>query len=283
VILPAQLHIVHVKATPPAAVREPSMRPDMAHIELFNAPQSTCSQRVRFVLNAKRLPFDERRLDLFSGDQLKPDYLAINPNGVVPTIRHDGAIVIDSTVIMEYLEEVFPEGRSFVPKDAAARAHMRSMMRFIDEVPAAAIRIPSYNLAFLPHFQSMTEEEFQALADSKPLRREFILKMGRTGFPEVEMNNALKRLQQTVERMAADIEKSGGPFLLGAEPSLADISVMPTIVRMDDIRLAHMWADKPAIKHWLEAMRADPAFKPTYYPGSLLTEKYPHLRDTLAN
>jgi glutathione S-transferase len=254
----------------------------MAHIELFNAPQSTCSQRVRFVLNAKRLPFDERRLDLFSGDQLKPDYLAINPNGVVPTIRHDDAIVIDSTVIMEYLEEVFPEERSFVPKDAAVRAHMRSMMRFIDEVPAAAIRIPSYNLAFLPHFQSMTEEEFQALADSKPLRREFILKMGRTGFPEAEMNNALKRLQQTVERMAADIEKSGGPFLLGAEPSLADISVMPTIVRMDDIRLAHMWADKPTIKRWLEAMRADPAFKPTYYSGSLLTEKYPHLRETLA-
>ncbi len=42
---------------------------------------------------------------------------------------------------------------------------MRSMMRFIDEVPTPAIRIPSYNLAFLPHFQAMTEEEFQALCD----------------------------------------------------------------------------------------------------------------------
>ena len=64
---------------------------------LYNAPQSTCSQRVRFVLNAKGLPFDEIKLDLLAGDQLKPDYLALNPNGVVPTLDHDGSIVIDSS------------------------------------------------------------------------------------------------------------------------------------------------------------------------------------------
>jgi hypothetical protein len=52
---------------------------------------------------------------------------------------------------------------------------------------------------------------------------------------------------------------------------------------MDDIRLAHMWAEKPAIGAWLDAIRADPAFRPTYYPGSLLTEKYPHLRAKLAS
>ncbi len=255
----------------------------MTHLQLYNAPQSTCSQRVRFVLNAKHLPFSERRLDLFSGDQLKPDYLALNPNGVVPTLVHDAAVVTDSSVIMEYLEEVFGDGRSFIPVDAVARAHMRSLMRFIDEVPAAAIRIPSYNLAFLPHFQAMSEQEFQALADSKPLRREFILRMGRTGFPESEMSDALRRLQQTVDRMDIEIETSGGPFLLGHEMSLADISVMPSIVRMDDIRLGRMWAGKPAIQRWLDAIRADSAFGPTYYSGSLLTEKYPHLREKLAS
>ena len=53
---------------------------------LYNAPQSTCSQRVRFVLNAKGLRFEEKKLDLLAGDQLKPEYLALNPNGVVPTL-----------------------------------------------------------------------------------------------------------------------------------------------------------------------------------------------------
>jgi glutathione S-transferase len=253
----------------------------MTDLELFNAPQSTCSQRARFVLNAKHLAFKDTRLDLFSGDQLKPAYLELNPNGVVPTLVHDGAIVIDSTVIMEYVEEVFTGGRSFVPDDPVERARMRSLMRFIDEVPAAAIRIPSYNLAFLPHFQSMSEAEFQALADSKPLRREFLLKMGRTGFPEAEMDEALGRLRRTVERMDAEIARSGGPFLLGEDISLADISVMPSIVRMADIRLEHMWRDKPSIARWLDAIRADAAFRPTYYPGTMLTEKYPHLRAAL--
>jgi Glutathione S-transferase, N-terminal domain len=71
----------------------------MTRLELYAAPQSTCSQRVRFVLHAKGLAFEERRLDLFAGDQLQPEYLKLNPNGVVPTLIHDGAPVVDSSVI----------------------------------------------------------------------------------------------------------------------------------------------------------------------------------------
>ena len=99
---------------------------------LYNAPQSTCSQRVRFVLNAKTIPFDEIKLDLLAGDQLKPDYLALNPNGVVPTLDHNGAIIINSSVIIEYLDEVAPEpvtihaGESRVTgQDAGAHAFHR--------------------------------------------------------------------------------------------------------------------------------------------------------------
>src|ERR1700744_2214769 len=108
----------------------------MTELVLYNAPQSTCSQRVRFVLHAKNLPFEERKLDLFAGDQLKPEYLAINPNGVVPSLVDDGKVVIDSSVIMEYLDEVFPEPDRLVPDDAAERAKMRALMRFLDEGPA---------------------------------------------------------------------------------------------------------------------------------------------------
>src|SRR5499425_3148942 len=117
---------------------------------LYNAPQSTCSQRVRFVLNAKRLPFEEVKLNLLEGDQLKPEYLKLNPNGVVPTLDHDGAIIIDSSVIIEYLDEISPGPESFTPEAPAERAKMRALMRFIDEMPAAAVRVPTFNLAFLP-------------------------------------------------------------------------------------------------------------------------------------
>jgi glutathione S-transferase len=247
--------------------------------KLYNAPQSTCSQRARFVLNAKKIPFSEVKLDLLAGDQLKPDYLALNPNGVVPTLDHDGAIVVDSSVIIEYLDEIAPDGHEFTPHDPVLRAKMRSLMHFMDEMPAAAVRVPTFNLAFLPRFAKMSEEEFLAFAESKPLRKEFMLAMGRTGFPEKEMNASLERMRRTYERMDTAIAASGGPFLQGRRPTLADVSVMPALVRMDDLGLAGMWADRPAIGRWYAAIRAQPAFKPTYYPGSLLTEIFPHLRD----
>ena len=150
---------------------------------LYNAPQSTCSQRVRFVFNAKKLPFDEVKLNLLEGDQLKPEYLKLNPNGVVPTLDHDGAIVIDSTVIIEYLDEIAPDG-SFTPENPVERARMRALMHFIDEMPAAAVRVPTFNLAFLPRFQKMSREDFVAMAESKPLAARVHAHDGPDGFSE---------------------------------------------------------------------------------------------------
>jgi glutathione S-transferase len=244
---------------------------------LYNAPQSTCSQRVRFVLNTKALPFEEVKLNLLEGDQLKPDYLKLNPNGVVPTLDHDGEIVIDSSVIAEYLDEVAPD-QSFTPENPVARAQMRTLMHFFDEMPAAAVRVPTFNLAFLPSFQKMNREAFVAMAESKPLRREFMLTMGQTGFPKQEMDAALGRLRRTYERMDDEIEKSGGPWLLGKQITLADVSVMPSLVRIHDLGMPD-WHDLPRVATWFDTIRAQPAFKPTFYHGSLLSERFPHLRE----
>jgi glutathione S-transferase len=248
--------------------------------KLYNAPQSTCSQRVRFVLNAKGQPFAEEKLDLLAGDQLKPEYLALNPNGVVPTLDHDGQIVIDSSVIIEYLDEVMPQGINFTPRDPVKRAAMRALMRFIDEMPAAAVRVPTFNLAFLPRFAAMSEEEFVAFAESKPLRKEFMLAMGRKGFPQKEMDGALTRLRRSYERMDESIKDSGGPWLFGKDITLADVAVMPALVRMADLNREGDWADLPRVAKWYDMIRGHAAFKPTYYPGSLLTERFPHLQKT---
>ncbi|HXX09698.1 MAG TPA: glutathione S-transferase N-terminal domain-containing protein [Pseudolabrys sp.] len=245
--------------------------------KLYNAPQSTCSQRVRFVFNAKQLSFEEVKLNLLEGDQLKPDYLKLNPNGVVPTLDHDGAIIIDSLVIAEYLDEIAPDD-SFTPDDPLKRAHMRALMHFIDEMPAAAVRVPTFNLAFLPSFQKMSRDAFMAMAESKPVRREFMLTMGQTGFPKAEMDGALARLRRSYERIDAEIERSGGPWLLGKQITLADVAVMPSLVRINDLGIPD-WQDLPRVATWFDNMRAHPAFKPTYYSGSLLSERFPHLRD----
>jgi glutathione S-transferase len=73
-------------------------------IELFHAHISTCSQKVRLCLAEKGLAWTDHPLDFAKAEHLTPAYLALNPNGVVPTLVHDGRPVIDSSVICEYLE-----------------------------------------------------------------------------------------------------------------------------------------------------------------------------------
>ena len=78
-------------------------------LELYHNGMSTCSQKVRFCLAEKGVAWTGHHLDLRAGDQHTPEYLALNPNGVVPTLVDDGDVIIESTIINEYLDEKFPE------------------------------------------------------------------------------------------------------------------------------------------------------------------------------
>lgn len=113
-------------------------------LTLYHAHHSTCSQKVRLVLHEKGLQFESITLDLAKKDQLKPEYLAINPNGVVPTLVDDGVPIIESSVICEYLDEKYPQN-SMTPSDIIERARMRAWMHYIEEVAVGAIRVPSFN------------------------------------------------------------------------------------------------------------------------------------------
>ena len=105
-----------------------------------------------------------------------------------------------------------------------------------------------------------------------------MMTMGQTGFPQAEMDAALARLRRSYERMDAEIEASGGPWLLGKDISLADVTVMPALVRMHDLDMPG-WLDLPRVVTWFDNIRAQAAFAPTFYPGSLLSERFPHLRE----
>jgi glutathione S-transferase len=226
---------------------------------------------VRICLWEKDLEFSEKKLDLFKGDQLTEEYKKLNPNGVVPTLVHDDEVIIDSSVIIEYLDELFPDV-PLSPVTSAGRAHMREWMRFFEEVSAPAVRVPSYNRVFLRLFQKMTDEEFIAFGESKPLRKDFFLRMGRQGYSDEEMQQAEDRLRMTVERMETQLQMNG-PWLLG-DYSLADISVVPVIVRLNDIGLSRLWADREHVGAWFSRFLEREALQKTFYFGSLLSEQY---------
>ncbi len=234
-------------------------------LELFNAPVSTCSQKVRMALWEKGLPWEDRVIVFQTNDHLSDWYLALNPNGVVPTLVHDGRTVIDSSVINEYLEDVFPE-RPLRPKGAFEVAHMRAWRQFIDEVPTIAIRYPSFNAAFVHIWAHMSDEDHASYVNRRPLRKHFYRRMGRDGFPKEDVDAALDMLRMTLERMQAALEKT--QWLADDAFTLADISIMPTIVRMEDLGLAHLWADLPNVADWFTRIQARPAFAKTYGPGT---------------
>lgn len=240
-------------------------------LELYHAHHSTCSQKVRLCLAEKGLGFESHLINLATKEQLAPEYLKINPNGVVPSLIHDGLVVIDSSVICEYMDEVFPE-TPLVPVEPGERAHMRKWMRYIEEVPTAAVRFPSFNMAFLPRFDGLDEESFIAQqADVRPLRKGFFRRMGPTGFSDADIEESFDQIAKAAARM--DEALAGGPWLMGEMYTLADVIVAPLIDRMADLGLAHLWEDtSPHVTDWYARIQARPAFAKAFYPGARLTE-----------
>jgi glutathione S-transferase len=212
--------------------------------------------------------------------QCKPDYLKINPNGVVPTLVDDGNIIMDSSVICEYLDERYPQVR-LTPDDLVERARMRAWMRFLEEVPTAAVRVPSFNMGFLPRFEGLDRKQFEAeQADVRPIRKQFYRRMGTTGFKKEDVEASFEQLGNTCRRMEAALES--GPWLLGAQYSLADIVVAPLIDRMADLGFSEIWdPEYPRVADWYARMRARPAFQQTFYPGARMSEFLP-LRPAVA-
>lgn len=235
-------------------------------LELLNVPISTCSQKVRLALAEKSLDWVERRIDFSKQEHLSDWYLKLNPNGVVPTLLHDGTPVINSSVINEYLEDVFPD-ISLRPTDLKRRAHMRAWRQYFDEVMTPAIRVPSFNTFFVRVWSKLDDDQFSRYASRLPLRKQFYLRMGQKGFSKEDVNDALEKIEQTLNRMEGALAE-GGPWLLNEQFTLADISVTPSIVRLEDLSLTRLWDDKPHVAAWYARVRTRSSFDTTYYQGS---------------
>jgi glutathione S-transferase len=239
-------------------------------LALYNSQSSTCSQKVRLCLAEKGLEYREHRLNTLADEHLQPAYLALNPNGVVPTLVHDGKPVIDSSVICEYVEEIHPEP-PLMPRDALGRARLRAWMRFAEEVPTQAIRVPSFHQALAGRFRGLDNERFAAAAARRPLRKHMYRRMGQHGFSPEEVQAALEQLDLTLQRM--EVLLASGPWLMGESFTLADILVIPTIDRMADLGHAARWSKLPGVASWYARVQQRPSFQAAYYKGSRLSER----------
>lgn len=242
-------------------------------LELYHNNMSVCAQKVRLVLREKGLEATEHHLNLRKGDQLTPDYLKLNPNGVVPTLIHDGRPVIESTLIAEYLDEAFPEP-SLRPADLVLRAEMRRWASLPDQGLHAACGTVSQCIAFRHQYLALPPD---ILADNlakipDPARRERKQLSIDLGMDAPQAPDAVRLYDKVLGRMETALA-DGRSWLTGDQYTLADVAMTPYVVRLDHLRLSWMWGARPGVAAWLERLQARPNFAAMsdYFDDSYLT------------
>jgi glutathione S-transferase len=242
-------------------------------LTLYHNDMSVCSQKVRLCLAEKALGYVGRHLNLRVGDQQKPEYLTLNPKGVVPTLIDDDVIVTESIVINEYLDDAYPK-HPLKPVDPAGRAKMRWWTKQIDDSIFPATGTVSMSVAFHHQYTPEVLDELTRQRGPAYRARFALLQKGvnNPNFPE-----AIKRLYRMVVDMNTVLER--GKWLTGAMFTLADIAYVPYVTRLDHLKFLGLLDKKPGTADWYERMRARESyrtalaaqFNPKYLP--LMEEK----------
>ena len=162
--------------------------------------RSGAAYRVRIALALKGLAYENRAHDLRTGAQRDAGYRALNPQGLVPALEADGAVVTQSGAIIEWLDETCPEP-PLLPRDPVGRATVRAM--------AAAIACDIHPLQNLRVLQYLKRE----LGASDPARDAWLARWMGDGFA-------------ALETLA---ERHGGRFCYGDDPTLADCFLAPQL------------------------------------------------------
>jgi glutathione S-transferase len=235
-------------------------------LELYHSGLTTCSKKSRLCLKEKGLPYTSHYVRLDKFEHHTPEYLKLNPNGTVPTLVHDGVAVIESGVINEYVDEVFPE-RPLRPAEPLGRARMRVFCKMADEFALPATRVPTWTRTKAAQLKAMGEAEFAEIVRATPLiDHQLKLKaLKGDGFSAREFEEAYGKMDYVFGRCEAAL--SQGPYLAGPAYTLADIAILPYIFAFAQVR-TELMPSHPHTKEWYERVMARPAVKETYTPSA---------------
>jgi maleylacetoacetate isomerase len=179
-------------------------------MKLYGYFRSSAAFRVRIALNLKKLDYETAAIHLRRNDQSRPDYLGVNPQGLVPTLDDGGRRLIQSLAIIEYLDETYPEP-PLLPKSSEDRARVRALAEIVacDIHPINNLRVLRYLMHSLGHDETAVATWYNHWIDA--------------GF-------------QAIERLLAGDARTGA-FCHGDEPGLADIALVPQVVNAERYRL----------------------------------------------
>jgi glutathione S-transferase len=196
-------------------------------LKLYDFKSSPNCQRVKVVLEEKKIPYETVNVDLRAGEQKTPDYLKINPYGKVPAIADGDTVLYESCVINEYLDEKYPAPR-LMPSDPAARAKARILIDF---------GLTQMDSAYTKLRMELTKDEKERNPETISAAKEDIKKR-------------LQRLEQ---------ELGDKQYLMG-DFSLVDADLIPRFMRLEGFGVLPD-ASLPRLGKYLQRMKDRPSVK----------------------
>lgn len=229
----------------------------------YHAEPVANSLKSMIPLKEKGLDYTSRYVDLHKFEQHQPWFVAVNPEGQVPVLDHDGTIITHTTVINEYLEDVFPDAQPadgpLRPRDAVGAARMRYWNKLVDEHVMNYVSMHGWHRMVGVIARNIENGEFEALLANIPLpdqRKKWAT--ARSGFSEADLANATDKIAYAVDKVERQLAETA--WLAGDAYTLADINFYAhcgmMVERMfPDLDIA---TRAPRLVAWRERMTARP-------------------------
>ncbi len=231
-------------------------------LELYHYDHSTAAQKIRIALAEKRLEWKSRHLDtsVAKREHFSPEYLKINPRGIVPTLVHDGKAIRESQVILEYLDDAFPE-LPLRPMSACDKATMRLWTKLIDEGLHVHSRVVGMCIVVRHAKTAAGPEELEKYLNEMPevVRKENDRINIKKGLDSPLLPLAVGYFRRVFEDMNKTLGDS--PWLAGKTFSLADISLGVYVTRLKSFQMAPLWRNLNHLNEWYERFIARPSYE----------------------
>ena len=236
--------------------------------------------KVRMYMEEKGLEWRGHYIDILKGEQFDPAYMKLNPKAVVPTLVLDGEVICDSTVICEYLEDVFTDIR-LRPTDAPEHARVLYWTKAVDEALHPACGFVTFLASHRHIVLRLGPEKVEAFLQSTPEMsvtadwHETKKSIVRNGFDAPGAAAKVELYDHYLHNMEKVLQEN--TWLAGENFTFADIAMTPYVNRLEMLSMSGMWANGrlPNVEEWFARIKARPSFKPAlrdWVPDDLETD-----------